>query len=280
MRNYQGIFSENRPAKPPKNPRVALVTGATSGIGRATTLLLAALGHQVVGIGRNEERLQSLQDVSEDLMGDVLPLVGDVTDGAAIQRCVAQTLAHFGRLDVLVANAGVGHRGLLLDSNWDDVETVLRTNIDGMLHSVRASVPAMQASGGGHIVMISSVVGPVPAPGASIYSASKAAVDSLAQALRMELRADNIWVTNLLVGQTATEFAQRRLGTSGKVASKFPTMQPERVAAQIVWAMDRRKRTIILRHIDRLIVVGGRFFPRIMDRVLFRIYGPKEISTE
>ncbi|NDJ84351.1 MAG: SDR family NAD(P)-dependent oxidoreductase [Chloroflexi bacterium] len=260
-------------SKPVEHPRVVMVTGATSGIGQATALLLLSLGHHVAGLGRNAERLATLATHADSLPGELLPLEGDVTDGNLVQRLAAQTLAHFGRLEVLVANAGIGHRGKLAEARWEDIERVLRTNIDGVVHSIRACIPPMRAGGGGHILTISSVVGPVPTPGAAVYAMSKAAIDSLSQSLRMELRNDDIWVTNMIVGQTATEFAKRRLGRSGKVARRLPTMPPERVAAQLVRAMDRRRRTVIIRPIDRLIVLAGRFTPWLMDRILYRVYG-------
>ena len=206
------------------------------------------------------------------MFGPLLTVVADVTDSNQMLSAVAETLATYNGLDVLVANAGLGYRGPLVEADWNDLETVLRTNIDGVLHSIRACVPAMRASAGGHIITISSILGPIPAPNSAIYSATKAAVDALAQALRMELGPYNIWVTNLLVGQTHTEFAQKRRGAAGRVASKLPTMTPEKVAAQIAWAMERRKRSIILRPIDRGIVVFGRLFPWIMDRILYRTY--------
>lgn len=272
MRHYQGWFSRERPSQPTQNPKVVMVTGATSGIGKATVLLLVAIGHQVVAVGRRTERLEELQNACEEMLGDLLTVVADVTDGEQMLAAVGETLAQFNRLDVLVANAGLGFRGQLVEAEWGDLEAVLRTNIDGVLHSIRACVPAMRASGGGKIITVSSILGAIPAPGSAIYSASKAAVGSLAQALRMELRADNIGVTNLLVGQTHTEFAEKRRGVSGKVASKVPTMTPEKVAAQILWAMERNKRSMILRPLDRVIVVLGRFFPWIMDRVMYRVY--------
>ena len=252
--------------------RSVLITGGTSGIGRATALLMVSLGYDVAVTGRRAERLEELAAECENLPGKLLTFEADVQDRADMRRVAAETLAQFNRLDVLVANAGVGHRGTLVDADWEDLDTVLRTNIDGVLHSIRACVPAMKTSGGGHIITISSVLGPVPAPGAAIYSASKAAVDSLARALRVELAPDNIRVTNIIVGQTHTEFASKRLGHSGKVASKFPTMTPEKVAGQIVRALEGKKRTIIIRWIDRLFVLAGQFVPRIMDRVLARIY--------
>jgi short-subunit dehydrogenase len=249
-----------------------MVTGASSGIGQATSLLLAALGHQVIAVGRRPERLAALQAQTEEMFGDIYPVEADVRDAEAMQRAVGLGLAHFGRLDVLVANAGVGHRGPLVEAKWEDAQLLLETNINGILHSVRACVPPMRASRGGHIIMINSILGAVPAPGAALYSMSKAALSALAQALRYELKTDGIWVTDVLVGQTHTEFAEKRLGKSGKVASKIPTMTPERVASQIVFAMERRRRTVIIRWFDRAFVVGGRFAPRLMDRILARVY--------
>lgn len=260
---------------PPENPRVLLITGASSGIGRAAALLFAALGEHVAATGRRADRLDALRAEAEQasLPGRILPLEADVTDPHAMQRAVALTLAEFNRLDVLVANAGIGHRGPLVESRWEDIDTTLRTNIDGVIHSVRAAVPAMRASGGGHIVLISSILGPVPAPYASVYSASKAAVDALGKALRNELKPDHIKVSVLWIGQTHTEFAEKRLGQPGRVASKWPTMTPEQVAGAIARALERNPRAMTVRWIDGMFVRVGRWFPALMDRLLTRIYG-------
>src|SRR5690606_354665 len=139
-------------------PRAILITGGSAGIGRAAALLFAAMGDQVAVVARRAEALDELAAEAEraKLPGTILPLVADVTDAAAIQRAVARALAEFNRLDVVVAGAGVGHRGSLADAQWDDLDAVLRTNVDGVLHTVRAAVPAMRASGGGHIVLLSS----------------------------------------------------------------------------------------------------------------------------
>ncbi|NDJ74673.1 MAG: SDR family NAD(P)-dependent oxidoreductase [Chloroflexi bacterium] len=259
----------------PHDPRAVLITGGSSGIGRAAALLFAALGDDVAVLARREERLLALQADArdKDLPGEILPLTADVTDPGAVQRAVALALAEFNRLDVLVAAAGLGQRGSFIDAPWDDIETVLRTNIDGVVHSVRAAVPAMRASGGGHIVLISSILGPVPAPFAAAYSLSKAAVDALGRALRGELRQDNIRVSVLWVGQTHTEFAEKRLGQPGRVATRVPTMPPERVAGEIVRALERNSSAKAVRRIDGLFVWAGRRFPGTMDRLLARVYG-------
>ena len=256
-------------------PRAILITGGSAGIGRAAALLFAAMGDQVAVVARRAEALDELAAEAEraKLPGTILTLVADVTDAAAIQRAVARALAEFNRLDVVVTGAGVGHRGSLADAQWKDLDAVLRTNVDGVLHTVRAAVPAMRASGGGHIVLLSSVLGPVPAPYAAAYSASKAALEALGRALRGELRADGITVTVLRIGQTDTEFAAKRRGQPGKVATRWPAMTPEQVAGGIARSLERHPRILTLRWIDRLFIWGGQWFPAWMDRLLRRIYG-------
>lgn len=255
-------------------PRVLLITGGSSGIGRAAALLFAALGDRVTVTGRRADRLEMLRREAEerDLPGVILPVTADVTDAEAMRRAAALTVAEFNRLDVLVANAGIGHRGTLVEAAWADIEAVLRTNIDGVIHSVRAAVPAMRASGGGHIVIVSSVLGPLPGPYVSVYSASKAAVDALGRALRAELRADRIHVSVLWVGQTDTEFAERRLGQPGRVAPRWSPMTPEQVAGGIARALERKPRTMTLRWRDSAMLWAGRHFPALAERLLARIY--------
>lgn len=204
--------------------------------------------------------------------GSLLVIAADVQDAHSVQHAVNIALSGFGRIDVLVANAGIGQRGAIAEANWDDLAAVLRTNIDGVLHSVQATVPVMRAGGGGHIILISSVMAAMPSPYAAIYAASKTFVSSLANSLRLELEADHIAVTDMLVGQTHTEFAEKRLGRPGRVASKLPTMHAEQVAEAILRAVERRPRQVILRWVDRLIVLGGRFLPRLMGIIARRLY--------
>lgn len=262
--------------------QVVLITGASSGIGYATALAFARQGAHVAVTARRAERLAALEQAIAALPvshGDCLTFAADVTDGKAMRVVVAQTVERFGRLDVLVANAGIGQRGALVDAEWDDLDAVMRTNIDGVLHSIRAAVPAMRQSGGeasgGHIVIVSSVAAMAPSPYTAVYAASKAFVSSLARSLSLELEPDNITVTNLLVGVTATEFSQRRLGTPGygSRASSLPALPVEQVAEAIVRAADgRRSRTRMLRWFDRLILLGNLLVPGLIGRQALKRY--------
>ncbi len=209
-----------------------------------------------------------------DPRGECLAIPADVTDPAAMQAAVDQTVARFGRLDVLVANAGVGLRGSLVDGDWRDLETLLHTNVEGVLHSIRAAVPALRRSGGGHIVLVSSITSATPSPYASAYGASKAFVSSLARSLNLELEADNITVTDLVIGVTNSEFHQNRLGVTGVAtnATKLPSMTPEQVAEGIVKATDRRAKTAVLRLFDRLTLLVNLIAPELIGRQALKRY--------
>jgi short-subunit dehydrogenase len=254
---------------------VALVTGASSGIGYATAVAFVREGVNVVAIARRTNRLTDLERAVQALPGshgDILTVTADVQDAEAMRNAVAQAVDRFGRLDVLVANAGIGQRGSLVEASWSDLETVLRTNIDGVLHSIRVAAPAMRKNGGGHIILLSSVMSNMPSPYAATYASSKAFVSNLANSLRLELESDHIHVTNILVGQTHTEFAEKRLGMSGRVASRLPTMTAEQVADAIVRATRSKPNTVVLRWLDKLIILGNTVAPWLMGRIARRLY--------
>ncbi len=228
-------------------------------------------------MARRSERLGSLGKEVAALPGphgDFLALVGDVRDRTQVEAAVEQALMRFGRLDVLVANAGLGHHGAVIGGDWDDIQTVLRTNIEGLMHCVRAAAPAMRQNGGGQILMISSVVAGLHTPYTATYAASKAFVSSLAGSLRLELEAEGIGITDVLVGRTRTEFNQNRRGASAERRSRLPTMSADKVAAGLVSAAERRPRRLILTLFDRLILAAGLLAPALMARLAKRQYQP------
>jgi short-subunit dehydrogenase len=259
----------------PPSPKVAFITGASSGIGHDTALAFAREGTHVIAIARRLDRLSQLEQEFGALPephGDILALTADVQDSAALHTAVQRGLERFGRLDYLIANAGIGLRGDFASANWSDIETVLRTNIDGVLHSIRAAVPAMRQTGGGHIIIISSVVAHLPMPYAAIYGASKAFVSSLAHSLRFEFADDNIRVTDMLVGRTATEFNDKRLGKTGRTGGGVPTMSAAKVAQAVVRATKSRRGTITPRLFDRLILLANFLAPGVIGRIARRQY--------
>lgn len=251
-----------------RGSKVVFITGASSGIGYQTALAFGRQGWRVAGTARDKARLTEL---AAAMPTELLALSVDVQDAPAVQAAVADIEAHFGRLDAVVANAGVGHRGAIVEAEWGDVETLLRTNIDGALHTVRAAVPAIQRSGGGQVVFISSVTFNMSAPYAAYYAASKAFVSSIARSLRLELEDDGIGVTDMIVGRTDTNFNANRLGGQ-RTGGSIPSMTPEAVAAAVVQAVERGQKTVFMRLFDRLTVWANNIVPERVGRIAKKQY--------
>lgn len=256
---------------------VVLVTGASSGIGYATALAFARDGYDVVGTARRGDRLEKLKaqvDALDGDHGDLLPVIADVSNPETLQAAVDQALTLFGRLDILIANAGVGHRGEVVGSAWPDVEELLRTNIDGVLHSIRVAVPAIRQGGnGGQIVLVSSIVYNMVAPYFAIYAASKAFVSSIGRSLRLELEPDGIRVTDMLIGRTQSEFSDKRLGQGGRASkSRLPVMSADQVAEAIIKAIKQERKAVAVRWVDRTILLANWLVPGFIGRRAMRQY--------
>jgi NAD(P)-dependent dehydrogenase (short-subunit alcohol dehydrogenase family) len=177
---------------------VALVTGASSGIGQAAALALAAAGFQVIGTSRNTSRVTPRQGVT------FLDL--DVTSDESVATVVQQVIDRFGRIDVLVNNAGVGSAGAAEESSVAQAQGVFDVNVFGVIRMTKAVLAHMRARGGGRIINISSVLGLVPQPYMAVYAASKHAIEGYSESLDHEVRAHGIRVLLVEPGYTNTGF--------------------------------------------------------------------------
>ncbi|MCU1616438.1 MAG: 2-hydroxycyclohexanecarboxyl-CoA dehydrogenase [Frankiales bacterium] len=226
---------------------VVLVTGAGSGIGRATAYLLAARGAHVVAVGRDAA---ALRDVAEATGGTAVQ--ADLRDPAEAERSVRAAREARGRLDGVVANAGIGHAGPVADMTAEQVARLVDVNVRGTLLLGRAAAAAFgeQAAAGDHrargLVFVTSIAGAVGVPGESVYSATKAAVESFAVVLREELRPGGVTVATVLPGVVDTPFFDRRGVPYDRT---FPRpVPPERVARAVVAALESgRARTVVPR---------------------------------
>ncbi|HUX71938.1 MAG TPA: SDR family oxidoreductase [Cellulomonadaceae bacterium] len=177
---------------------VAVITGASSGIGEELARLLSAKG----------VRLGLLSRSGRDLgLENVLTRAGDVADRAVVEQLVADTVAEFGRLDIAVANAGVGSYGQFLDVPTAHEDEMIRTNVQGTINLYHAAVPHIIETGGGDLVTVASEAGRRGLPGEAVYSASKFAQIGLTRALDNELREKGIRATNIAPGGVWTHFA-------------------------------------------------------------------------
>lgn len=182
--------------------KVAIVTGASSGIGRALARALVREGCKVVLAGRSVERLKALEG---ELGADALAFPLDLASGEAITQMVDRTIAHFGGVDILVANAALFMTGPFADADPDAWSRLIAVNIDGVFRSVHAVLPHMRARKSGDILVMSSIAGVSEMRNEPIYSASKHAVQAFVHSLRRQVAEDGIRVGAIQPGTVATE---------------------------------------------------------------------------
>ncbi len=203
--------------------KVVLITGASSGIGRAAARHLAELGYRVYGTSRG-----ACPDT-----GGVTMLQMDVTDADAVSAGIQTILAREGRLDVVVNNAGFGYGGAVEETSIDEARATFETNVFGVLRVCRAALPVMRAQGAGLIVNVSSIGGLMGMPFQGLYAASKFAVEGLTETLRMEVKAFGIDVVLLEPGDIRTDFTARRRTTAEAAASDIYREQYARTLDKI-----------------------------------------------
>jgi short-subunit dehydrogenase len=186
---------------------VVAITGASAGIGRETAVEFAREGARLAIGARRADRLEALAEAIRAFGAEVLVLSLDVAEQAQVRTFVDSTLARFGRLDVLVNNAGYGVRGRVEETPAADYERLMRVNYLGSVYGCQAAVPVMRRQGQGVIINVSSIVGHRALPGGAAYAATKAAQISLTEALRVELRGTGVHASSVHPIGTATEFA-------------------------------------------------------------------------
>lgn len=216
----------------------ALVTGATSGIGRATAVRLAAAGYHIIATGRRAGRLETLRGEIEAAGGSCEVLHFDVRSLDEVRRA----LEPLGRVDVLVNNAGLAAGLEPLDAgDTADWDAMIDTNVKGLLYVTRTVVPAMVAARSGHVVNIGSIAGTEPYANGAVYCASKHAVHAISQAMRADLLAAGIKVTEIRPGMVETEFSEVRFhGDTLRAKKVYDGVQPltgEDIAETIAWVV-------------------------------------------
>ena len=209
--------------------KTALITGATSGIGRAVADIFAENKYNLIVTGRRSERLQELKAALEQQHGiSVLALCFDVRNNDEVVRNIASLPVEWRNIDVLVNNAGLAV-GLnhIQDGVLDDWERMIDTNIKGLLYVTRAVSPLMVARNSGHIVNICSVAGKEVYENGNVYCATKHAVDALSKAMRIDMLEHNIKVTNICPGAVETEFSIVRFkGDTQRAAGTYKGIEP------------------------------------------------------
>ena len=217
---------------------VVAITGASAGIGRATARELATAGARVVVGARRHERLAALE---AEFPGRIVAVEMDVRSPADAKRLIATAVERFGKLDTLVANAGIGMYGGILDNTDEALATMLDTNIAGTVWPIRAAVPEMRRAGQGDIVIVASVAGFRGGGDEAVYAATKFAQVGLAGGLDRELRPDGIRVTTIGPAGTSTEFAIGA-GRTEDMPELKTYLKPEDIAFAIRTVLEQPRR--------------------------------------
>ena len=255
-----------------KNSR-AIVTGASSGIGRAVALELARNGAGVVVVARREDRLRQLAEhiAALKLQTPVEIVVGDITAPAIRQRAIDAAESKLGGLDILVNNAGVGALGPLEDASIERVRRVMEINFFSLVEMTRLALPRLKQGVAPIVVNVGSIVGHRGVPNRSEYSASKFAVQGFSEAIRAEFTRLKIDVLVVSPGPTGTEFFDSELERT--TDAKWPKHTPadvDEVARQIVRAIRQGRHEIIPYFWGRVLCLLNRLSPRLVDGLMAR----------
>ena len=228
--------------------KVAVVTGASAGIGAAIAKQLVQNGMVVAGLARRVEKIKELAQGLEECTGKLYPVECDVSKEESIVAAFAWVQENLGPVNVLVNNAGMTKESSLIDGNLEDWRTVFDVNVFGLCLCTKEAVRMMREAGGeGVIINVNSLAAErVPfIPGFSVYPASKRAITALAQTLRHELTGTQIRVTGISPGLVATELMKSYSTYSEEALASFPTLDPEDVAAAAVYILTNGPHVVV-----------------------------------
>ena len=250
--------------------RVAIVTGASEGIGKALAHELVRRGARVVLAARSQEKLEALAAELGSVRALAVPT--DVTKAAQLERLVARAVDGFGGVDILVNNAGFGLYGLVEEIDWDHFREMWEVNFFGAVALTRAALPQLRQRGGA-VVNISSVAGKIPLPYMAGYCATKFALNAFSDGLRMELARSGVHVLTVCPGRVRTNFHEAAYRDGKDLPRIFQQRNPtgvsaERVARATVNALRRGRREVIIPWRLRLAARVQSLLPGFTERVL------------
>ena len=256
--------------------RVAIVTGASSGIGEATARRLARDGWCVTLAARRKDELERVAGEIQSAGGQALAVPTDVRDPTAIHHMVQATLDKWGRIDVLVNNAGVAYSKRVVNLEPEPLREQVAVNLVAVIECAQAVLPAMLQQQSGHIINIASIAGLIGLPGSSTYNATKFGVVGFTEALRREVRTSGIHVTAFCPGFVATGFSPRlkKIAEENPEAPRLPgVMKTDYVADCIADVIRHPRSRVIIPPGWGLLVAFANAFPWFTDRVIGRFGG-------
>lgn len=260
--------------------KVVIITGASSGIGYACAEEFAKTKCRLVLAARNATNLSNaVAELSKKYNCEIVEVAADVSNEHDCKKIISEALAHFGTIDVLIANAGVSMRAVFNDTDLSVIKQLMDINFWGTVYCTKFALPEILKNHGS-IVGVSSIAGYVGLPGRTGYSASKFAMQGFLGALRSENQKNNLHVMICCPGYTQSNIRVTALNKEGKPQGDTPLneshlMTSEEVAIQIVRGIKTRRRTLVLTAQGKLSVWLSKFFPTLLDKLAF-----KKISKE
>jgi len=257
-----------------------LITGGTSGIGRACALAFGRAGYQVAITGRDQAKLDDTSQALKAAGVAHLAVRADVGDEADAARAVDETVARFGGLHVLINNAGISMRARFAEADLSVIKRLMQTNFFGTVFTTKCALPHLLKSKGS-IVGISSIAGYRGLPGRTGYSASKFAMNGFLEALRTELLDQGVHVLTAAPGFTASNIRQVALAADGSAQGESPRdegkmMSSEEVADEILKAVQQRRRTLVLTGQGKLTVFLNKWLPGLTDKLVLNHFRKEE----
>jgi short-subunit dehydrogenase len=249
---------------------VVVITGASSGIGRASALMFARHGATVVVTARREQALRDLATECEQLGGRALAVAADVTNQEALHHVARQAIENFGRIDVWVNNAAVTLFGRLEEIPYDSCRRILETNIFGYMHGARAALPYFREQGSGTMINVSSQIGKVGSPYVGLYSTSKFAINGLSESLRMEVQdAPGIHICTVLPASIDTPLFQHGANYTGRAVKPLdPVYSPQQVATTIMNLVKHPRREVAVGNAGRQLMVMRTMAPPLAEKMV------------
>ncbi|WP_027000271.1 SDR family oxidoreductase [Eisenibacter elegans] len=262
--------------------KVVLITGGSSGIGKAYAQAFGLAGAKVVITGRKEGPLQEAAAWLEEQGIETLAVVADVAQETDCERMVALAVERFGRLDILINNAGISMRALFAEAELSVIRQLMEINFFGTVYATKYALPHILASKGS-IVGVSSIAGYRGLPARTGYSASKFAMRGFFEALRTELRYTGVHLLLVSPGFTASNIRQTALAKDGSAQGETPRdegkmMSAEEVAQHTLKAVQRRRRDLVLTGQGKLTVILNKLFPALMDKLVYNAMAKEKDS--
>ncbi len=253
--------------------KVVIITGATSGIGEACAEVFGRQGAKIVITGRNPQKLEQTTLKLRSKSIEVLSILADAGSESDNQRMAEETLSHYGRIDILINNAGISMRALFQDLDLEVFRKVMDTNFWGTVYATKFCLPAILESKGS-IIGISSINGYRGTPARTAYTASKHAMNGFFEALRTEVMKKGVHVLVVAPGFTSSNIRNTALTADGSSQGESPRdeskmMSSEEVAKHILKAVLKRKRDLVLTGQGKLAVFLNKWMPGIMDGIVY-----------